>query len=196
MSIVMRSAVPALLAAAVLAPAPASAQDGVIAGRVVDTAGEALPGGTVLAVGSTPGEPRREVTDLDGRYRIADLSPATYTVVFTLPGFRTVARVVHVGTGLSVTVDAVMVVGADGDYPGLPSDPRAFPRLPSDQRAFPLLPSGPRQTGPAALECEFRPDGVITECRRVFVAGRLLPLGHAAVAGPEWKNAAVQLVGK
>ena len=59
---------------------------------MLDTAGTALPGVTVQAIGSTPGEPRLEVTDLEGRYPIAELSPHTYTVLFTLPGFRSVVR--------------------------------------------------------------------------------------------------------
>ena len=167
----MRIAASALLAAVVLAPAPASAQDGVIAGRVVDTAGEALPGVTVLAFGSTPNELRREVTDLEGRYRIADLPLDTYTVVFTLSGFRTVVREdIDVGTDLAATVDAVMVVSSDGGIPLLPYGSREFSGLLSGL----LLPSDPRQAGAVALECEFRPDGVITGCRRVYVAGELV----------------------
>ena len=153
----MRAAGSALLAAAALASTPASAQNGAIAGRVLDAAGGALPGVTVQAIGSTPGEPRLEVTALEGRYRIAELSPHTYTVLFTLLGFRSVVRDgIEVGGSLAATVDAEMAIGSDDDVP------------------VSLSVSGPRQTGAVALECTFRPDGVIAECRRVGVAGRLL----------------------
>ena len=152
----MRVAASALLAAAVLTCTPASAQDGVIAGRVLDTAGGALPGVTVQAIGSTPGEPRLEVTGPDGRYRIAALSPGAYTVLFALPGFRSVVRDgVEVGGSLAATVDAEMEIGSGDDDPWSLSGP--YPR-----------------EGAAALECTFRPDGVIAECRRVGVARQLL----------------------
>lgn len=151
----MRVTASALLAALVLASAPAWAQDGVIVGRALDTAGYALPGVTVQAVGSTLDEPRLDVTDLDGRYRIATLPPDTYAVLFTLPGFRSVVHEgIDVGMGLMATVDAEMVVGLDDDVP--------------ESLIVPL------QAGAAALECTFRPDGVIAACRRVFVTGELL----------------------
>ena len=60
------------LMAAVLVPTPASAQEGTIAGRVLDAAGDPLPGVTVELLGSAPGETRLEVTDREGRYRIDD----------------------------------------------------------------------------------------------------------------------------
>lgn len=152
----MRVAASILLAAAALASTPASAQDGAIAGRVLDTAGGVLPGVSVQAIGSTPGEPRLEVTDLDGRYRIADLAADTYTVLFTLPGFRSVVRDgIDFGVSLAATVDAEMAIGSDDDVPVSPSV------------------SGPHQTGAVALECTFRPDGVIAECLRAGVAGQL-----------------------
>ena len=155
----MRLVALALLATLVPGSTSASAQDGVIVGRALDAAGDALPGVTVQTVGSTLGEPRLEVTDRDGRYRIATLSRDTYTVLFTLPGFRSVVHDgIDVGMGLTTTVDAEMVVGSDDDI------------------AWSLSVSGPPQAEAAALECAFRrPDGVITSpCRRVVVPGQLL----------------------
>lgn len=151
----MRVAASVLLAALVLASTPAGAQDGVIVGRALDTAGDALPGVAVQAVGSTLGEPRLDVTGRDGRYRIADLSPDTYIVLFTLPGFRSVVHDgIDVGMGSTATVDAQMVDGPDDDVPV----------------SFTV----PQKAGAVALECTFRPDGVIAACRRVFVTGELL----------------------
>ena len=68
----------------------ASAQVG-IAGSVKDGTGAAMPGVTVEA--SSPAlieKSRSVVTDTAGQYRLVDLSPGTYTVAFTLPGFKTV----------------------------------------------------------------------------------------------------------
>ena len=68
--------------------APAQAQSS-IAGQVRDTSGGVLPGVTVEA--SSPAlieQTRTAVTDSQGQYNIIDLRPGTYTVVFTLTGFR------------------------------------------------------------------------------------------------------------
>ena len=75
-----------------LLPTVALAQ-GSIAGSVRDASGAVLPGVTVEA--SSPAlieKMRSAVTDGAGQYRIVDLPPGTYDVVFTLPGFRTVRR--------------------------------------------------------------------------------------------------------
>src|SRR5256885_14161355 len=64
-----------------------------IAGVVKDTTGGVLPGVTVEA--SSPAlieKARSAVTDTAGQYKIVDLSPGTYEVTFTLPGFKTVHR--------------------------------------------------------------------------------------------------------
>ena len=143
------------LVAAVLVPTPASAQEGALAGRVLDAAGDPLPGVTVEVLGSAPGETRLEVTDREGRYRIDDLLPGAYAVWFTLPGFQWVVGdldvdvgVVDVGTGRVTTVDAEMAIG------GLES-------------SVSVSSSSPRPDGAAALKCAFLPNGVIAECRPV-----------------------------
>ena len=81
-----------LCAGVLLVPATASAQTG-IAGVVKDTTGAVMPGVTVEA--SSPAlieKTRVAVTDSAGQYKIVDLSPGTYAVTFTLPGFRSVKR--------------------------------------------------------------------------------------------------------
>ena len=74
----------ALLALLSLADA-ASAQS--LAGVAKDTSGAVLPGVTVEAASPALIEKvRTAVTDDQGKYRITDLRPGTYSVTFTLPG--------------------------------------------------------------------------------------------------------------
>ena len=56
---------------------------------------------------------RSVVTDDEGRYNIVDLRPGTYSVTFTLPGFRTFRRDgIELPAGFTATVGAEMAVGA------------------------------------------------------------------------------------
>ena len=150
----LASAVRLAVAAAFLAPTPAMAQDGAIAGRVVDPAGDGLPGVTIETTGPLPAEPRVAVTDLEGRYAVTDLRPGAYTVTFSLPGFRIVVREgVEVSARLTAAVDADLNVGHSNETELPPDGVTVFP------------PPG----GGAALHCTFRPDGVIDDCRPVVV---------------------------
>jgi hypothetical protein len=80
-----------------------------IAGVVRDASGAVLPGVTVEASSPALIEKVRSVsTDASGQYRIVDLRPGTYTVVFTLTGFNTVKR-----EGLELTGNFVATVNAD-----------------------------------------------------------------------------------
>ena len=93
-------------------PLAARAQ-GSIAGSIKDPSGAVLPGVTIEA--SSPAlieKTRSAVTDSSGNYRIVDLPPGTYTVAFTLTGFKTVRRegVIIQGT-FSAPVSAEMQVG-------------------------------------------------------------------------------------
>src|ERR1041384_4185087 len=75
-----------------LLPAAARAQSS-ITGVVRDSSAAVLPGVTVEAASPALIERvRSTVTDAQGRYRIVDLRPGTYTVSFTLTGFTTSRR--------------------------------------------------------------------------------------------------------
>jgi carboxypeptidase family protein len=77
----------------VATPVRAQADRASISGLVQDASGAVLPGVSVEA--SSPvliEQSRSVVTDGAGRYSIVDLRPGTYTVTFTLPGFKTVRR--------------------------------------------------------------------------------------------------------
>jgi hypothetical protein len=84
-----------LFAGIVAVPSVARAQGdrASIAGLVSDQTGAVMPGVTVEA--SSPAlieRTRSATTDAAGRYAIIDLRPGTYTVSFSLSGFRTVVR--------------------------------------------------------------------------------------------------------
>ena len=91
-----------------------AALESAIFGQVLDAAGEPLPGTTIVAAAPALPAPRVEVADRQGGYRISDLPPGTYIVIFRLPGFGSVVRnEVVVGSGLAVRVDADLAVGTD-----------------------------------------------------------------------------------
>jgi hypothetical protein len=85
-----------------------------IAGVVRDSSGAVLPGVTVEA--SSPAlieKTRSAVSDGTGQYRVENLRPGIYTVVFTLAGFSTVRREGIELTGtFTATVNADLRVGA------------------------------------------------------------------------------------
>lgn len=97
-------------------PARARAQtaSGIIAGAVRDSTGAVLPGVTVEAASPALIEKLRAVsTDSQGNYRIEALRPGTYTVTFTLSGFRTFKReALELNTGVTATSNAVMELGS------------------------------------------------------------------------------------
>jgi hypothetical protein len=87
---------------------------GSIAGVVRDTSGAVLPGVTVEASSPVLIEKVRSViTDGAGQYRIVDLRPGTYSVVFTLPGFSTLKRDgIELSGSFTANVNADLRVGA------------------------------------------------------------------------------------
>jgi carboxypeptidase family protein len=107
--------IPALVVVSsfLLLPAFASAQSS-ITGVVRDGSGAVLPGVTVEAASPALIEKvRSTVTDEQGRYRIVDLRPGTYTVSFALTGFSTSKREgLELRAEFTATVNADLAVGA------------------------------------------------------------------------------------
>jgi hypothetical protein len=70
----------------------AQEQTGILIGVVTDTDGAFLPGVTVEA--RSPAQPgvAADVTDEEGEFRLLGLTPGTYSVKFSLPGFNTLKR--------------------------------------------------------------------------------------------------------
>ena len=102
-----------VLASVVLIPTATYAQASVT-GVVRDSSGGVLPGVTVEAASPVLIEKARSaVSDSSGQYRIIDLRPGTYTVTFTLPGFRIVRREgIELTGGFTATVNAELAVGS------------------------------------------------------------------------------------
>jgi hypothetical protein len=97
----------------VTGPAAAQERFGTIQGRVTDQQGAAIPGVTVTMTNVQTGAVRTFVTDSNGQYVAADLTPGRYNLNFELAGFATVKREnVVVLLGRSFDVEAQMRVGA------------------------------------------------------------------------------------
>ena len=101
-----------VLAAVVVTPGIARAQDTAIEGLVTDTTGLMLPGVTVEArSAAVGGQMQTTVTDGAGRFTISVRQPGTYDVTFTLPGFAPVVRDrVEIAAGATVPLDIEMAV--------------------------------------------------------------------------------------
>jgi hypothetical protein len=91
-----RATLRAVVCAFVLLCVPASTaqdlDDVTFSGTVTDEHGAALPGATVSAVSSTMKTARSVVTDGEGRYRLVELRPGTYSLRVTALGFAAQER--------------------------------------------------------------------------------------------------------
>ena len=111
--VVLLSLAVALVAlAAPLSPAWAQLETGRISGTVADPQGGVVPGVTVTAKSVNTGATRETVSDTNGAYLIANVSPDTYEVTFMLTGFKTAARRVTVSVGATAAADVKLEVGA------------------------------------------------------------------------------------
>ncbi|MEZ5287542.1 MAG: TonB-dependent receptor [Vicinamibacterales bacterium] len=83
-------------------------------GTVRDTSGAVLPGVTVEVSSPVLIEgTKSDVTGAEGTYRIVDLRPGTYAVVFSLSGFKTARfEAVELRTDFTATLNANLEVGA------------------------------------------------------------------------------------
>jgi hypothetical protein len=103
-----------LLVASVASSASAqttSATTGAMNGTVTDNTKAVLPGVTVTISSPSLMGVRTDVTNQDGQYRFAAVTPGEYKVVFELPGFATMVREpIRVTLGFTATVDLEMQV--------------------------------------------------------------------------------------
>ena len=86
---------------------------GALNGRVLDLSQAVMPGVTVTLTSPSLMGARTAVTDSDGQYRFTAVPPGEYTVLFELPGFRSVRNEgIRIGVGFTATVNAEMAVAA------------------------------------------------------------------------------------
>jgi hypothetical protein len=97
----------AALALTVALPASAQQSTGTLTGRAIDTSGGALPGVAVsIASPQLIGGARTAVTDDHGVYRFTLLPAGTYTVTFSLSGFKTLnIEGVNLNAGATMTIN-------------------------------------------------------------------------------------------
>ncbi|MCG8389497.1 MAG: SusC/RagA family TonB-linked outer membrane protein, partial [Cytophagales bacterium] len=94
---------------------PLVAQDTTVTGNVTDESGEALPGVSVLIVGTSTGT----VTDLDGNFNLAVNDASTAILEFSFVGFKTVRENVQGRTSFNIVLrqdilglDEIVVIGS------------------------------------------------------------------------------------
>ena len=129
-----------VFAVGVFAPGVARAQDATIAGTVTDATGGILPGVTVEARDAA-GTAQVTVTDGTGQFTFSGLSPGTYDVMFTLPGFTVPGQVVEASAGATAVLDVEMAVGglaAEVVVVGTRAQPRSVTASPVPIDAIPL----------------------------------------------------------
>ncbi len=101
----------ASLVAGLTLPALAQRTTGAISGTVKDATGAVLPGVSVAVSGPNVVGAQTATTNEQGFYRVLNLPPGDYEVVFNMSGFKTVTRrSVRVGLGSTIEVDAGLEV--------------------------------------------------------------------------------------
>jgi len=110
-SIVLRAAAAAAVALCALGIAvPVSAQitTGTVSGSVKDAQGGVVPGATVVLISESRGTKSvPAVTNETGDYVLPNITPDTYTIEISMPGFKTMKR-----TGVSVSGGDRVAVGS------------------------------------------------------------------------------------
>ena len=82
---------------------------GVVSGRIVDADNLPLPGATVLIESLNKGT----VSDVNGFYRLASLTPGNYQVIVSYIGFKPISKNVAVIAGKTVEFNFVLEAGID-----------------------------------------------------------------------------------
>jgi hypothetical protein len=108
-----RSYVGLALIAVTSLPAAAQIGGGALAGDVVDQAGAAVPGATVIVTAVGTNLTRMTVTGREGTYVVTGLTPGTYRVRVELTGFRPLTRDgIRLATGETLRLNMQLELGA------------------------------------------------------------------------------------
>jgi hypothetical protein len=111
MTLRMRAVLWALLVLSTAGAVSGQERFGALTGRVTDQQGGAIPGVIVTTTHMQTGEIRSFVTDANGQYAAADLTPGRYTVRFELIGFAKAEREVIVQLGRTFEVNTQLALG-------------------------------------------------------------------------------------
>ena len=84
---------------------------GVIAGRVVDPSGAALPGVQLTLAEPGSSAPLSATTNAVGRFEFKDVRPGAYDLVARLPGFATVSNRVRLAAAQNIDGNLTMPLG-------------------------------------------------------------------------------------
>src|SRR5438093_10108963 len=115
------------LGARLVAPPTAAQDTGVVAGTVIDSSGQVVPGATVTLTNETKGDLRTLVSNERGEFSFRGVTPGSYTVKVELAGFRTIEQrnnIVNASSQLDVgrltldvgTLNEVVSVAATGTF--------------------------------------------------------------------------------
>lgn len=85
---------------------------GDITGRVTDSTGAVVPGATVTIKQAGTGVSKTATSNSDGTYRFSLVTPGSYTVTATAPGFETSSSAVSVTVGQIAQADLALTAGA------------------------------------------------------------------------------------
>jgi esterase/lipase superfamily enzyme len=129
----------------------AYAQPAALSGQVVDRDNHGIPDVSVVAIlESDSARSATAITDVNGRFRFADLEPGSYRVEFTLAGFsRQVRSDVEVGSGATPSLRIVFRTGARAAPPPPPPPPPPAPSPPPLTAAPPPGAGSPASGGPS-----------------------------------------------
>jgi len=86
-------------------PVAAQLDTATVIGTIADSQGAVIPGATVVATNKNSGFVRSTISDADGRYRLAGVTPGGYEVVAELQGF---SRALRQGLSFSLGSEAVL----------------------------------------------------------------------------------------
>jgi hypothetical protein len=95
--------------------APAFAQSltsGDVAGTITDPSSAVVPNATVTLKSNESGAKQTKTTSQQGAYRFSLLSPGTYTISVTAPGFRSTQQRATVTVGQTATANIQMAIGS------------------------------------------------------------------------------------
>src|SRR5689334_10260368 len=85
---------------------------GAISGSVTDPSGAAVANAKIVATETSTGVKVQTVSEATGQYNLPYLSPGSYDISATVPGFKEfVRRAVPVGAGDRPVIDVTLAVG-------------------------------------------------------------------------------------